>query len=76
MVFTCIYVPLQACICVCLDIWQTVAILVSGMEVLQMVVGARVVGSCYKLYNDSSEMCLSSKEFRRPRSKRLWAPEE
>lgn len=56
MVFACIYVPLRACICI--DIQQRVAILVSGMEVLQVVVGARVVGSCYKLYKDSSEMCL------------------
>lgn len=32
-----------------LDTWKIVAILASGMKVLLMVIGAGVVGSCYKV---------------------------
>lgn len=64
--------PVGMYIYVFLYIWKTVAILVSGIKVLPIVTGAGAVG----LLTMILQKCALSKKFSRPRSERLWAPEE
>lgn len=69
------HTPVGMYMYVCLHIWKTVAILVSGIKVLPIAIGA---GAVALLTNSTMilQKWASSKKFSRPRSERLRAPEE